>query len=226
MKKTVFQLFILMLLVSFSVQAQKQKGIASFYADKFDGKLTASGEKYDHKKLTGAHKFLPFGTVVKVTNLSNNESVEVRINDRGPFVEGRIIDVSRSAAEKLKFTAQGLTEVEIEVIDAGDGRSGSNRIFQIDQAVDIKSYFALDVKQENPKGWGVQVGSFQGFDNMLRLSENLQKSYREDILIEVKDLQDRKAYAIILGQYNNRKKADELKLKVVDRFPGAFVVKF
>ncbi|GAA5032487.1 hypothetical protein GCM10011506_23750 [Marivirga lumbricoides] len=226
MKKNIIQFFIFTLLLTSSAFAQKQKGIASFYADKFDGKLTASGEKYDHKKLTAAHKFLPFGTLIKVTNLSNNESVEVRVNDRGPFVEGRVVDVSRSAAEKLKFTAQGLTEVEIEVVDAGDGRSGSNRIFQIDQTVDIKSYFALDVRQEEPKGWGVQVGSFQGFDNMLRLSENLQKSYREDIIIEVKDLQDKKAYAIILGQYNSRKKADDLKLKVIDRFPGAFIVKF
>src|SRR5688572_27128366 len=103
--------------------AQVQTGKASFYADKFEGVFTASGEKYKHNKLTGAHKTLPFGTKVKVTNLANNISVEVIINDRGPYVDGRVIDVSRSAAEKLGFINQGLAEVSIEVIDAGDGKS-------------------------------------------------------------------------------------------------------
>ncbi|MBK6267043.1 septal ring lytic transglycosylase RlpA family protein [Marivirga sp. S37H4] len=226
MNKIILQSIILLLIVTFSAQAQKQTGIASYYADKFDGKSTASGEKYNHKKLTAAHKFLPFGTMVKVTNLANGKFVEVRINDRGPFVEGRVIDLSREAAEKLKFTSQGLTEVEIEVTDAGDGKSGSNRVLEVDHPVDIRSFFAVDVEKENPKGWGVQVGSFEGFDNMLRLAENLEKSYSTKVLVEVRDLQDKKAYAIILGQYKNRKKADNLKEKIADRFPGAFVVKY
>lgn len=226
MNKILIQSILLLILVAGSAQAQIQKGIASYYADKFDGRSTASGEKYNHKKLTAAHKFLPFGTVVRVTNLANNESVEVKINDRGPFVEGRVIDLSRAAAEKLKFTAQGLTEVEIEVIDAGDGRSGSNRVMQMDQPIDNKTYFTLEVDRQNPEGWGVQVGSFQGFENMLSLTENLEKSYKEDVIIEVRDLQDKKVYAIILGQFKSRKKADDLKAEMADRFPGVFVVKF
>ncbi len=226
MTKIIFQSIFLFFLAVSTAQAQKQTGIASYYADKFDGKATSNGEKYNHKKLTAAHKFLPFGTMVKVTNLKNREVVEVRINDRGPFIEGRIIDLSRAAAEKLKFTAQGITEVEIEITDAGDGKSSSNRVLEVDEPIDIKSYFAVEVEKESPSGWGVQVGSFEGFDNMLRLSENLEKSYRADVLVEVKDLPNKKAYAIILGQYNNRKKADELKVKIADRFPGAFVVKF
>src|SRR5690349_2698115 len=112
--------------------AQVQTGKASFYADKFEGSLTASGEKYKHNKLTGAHKTLPFGTKVKVTNLANNISVEVTINDRGPYVDGRVIDLSRAAAEKLGFVNQGLAEVSIEVIDAGDGKS-SGPVRTIDQ---------------------------------------------------------------------------------------------
>ncbi len=226
MHKIVFQTLFLLVLLAGSAHAQIQKGIASYYADKFDGRSTASGEKYNHKKLTAAHKFLPFGTIVKVTNVANNESVEVRINDRGPFVEGRVIDLSRAAAEKLKFTAQGLTEVQIEVIDAGDGRSGSNRVQQMDEPVDNKTFFSVEAKKENPEGWGVQVGSFQGFENMLSLTENLEKSYKEDVIIEVRDLQGKKIYAIILGNYNSRKKADALKAEMADRFPGAFVVKF
>ena len=102
--------------------AQVQTGKASFYADKFEGIPTASGEKYRHNKLTGAHKTLPFGTKVRITNLANDKTVEVIINDRGPYVEGRIIDLSKAAAEQLGFVNNGLAEVKLEVIDPGDGK--------------------------------------------------------------------------------------------------------
>ena len=97
-------------------QKVKTEGIASFYADKFVGRTTANGEKYKHNKLTAAHKTLPFGTKVKVTNLSNKKSVVVVINDRGPFVKGRIIDLSKSAAKKLDFINEGITKVRIKVL--------------------------------------------------------------------------------------------------------------
>jgi len=205
---------------------QIQKGKASYYADKFEGKLTASGEKYKHEKLTAAHKSLPFGTIVRVTNIENEKSVEVRINDRGPFVEGRVIDLSRSAAQKLRFINQGLAEVQIEVIDAGDGKTNSSRPKQIQQTIDNNSYFKMEVKREEPSGYGVQIGSFQGFDNMLKLSENIEKSYRAQLYVEVKELNDSKVYALILGDYRNRKKADDLKEKLSTRFPDAFVTRY
>ncbi|WKV13770.1 SPOR domain-containing protein [Marivirga harenae] len=225
LKKLIF-IFALFLFTLGSVLAQIQKGTASYYADKFEGKQTASGEKYKHKNLTAAHKTLPFGTIVKVTNLENQEFVEVRINDRGPFVSGRVIDLSRAAAEQLKFINQGLTEVQIEVVDAGDGRTNSNRPVQIDQQIDRESYFEMKVKRKEPSGYGVQIGSFQGFDNMLKLSENVEKSYRAKIYVEVKELNEAKVYAIILGDYSNRKRADKLKAKITDRFPDAFVTRY
>jgi rare lipoprotein A len=218
---TVLSLFILQT----ALLAQKQTGTASYYADKFEGKQTASGEKYKHKKLTAAHKILPFGTIVRVKNLKNGNTVDVRINDRGPFVEGRVIDLSRSAAEQLKFTAQGLTEVEIEVIDAGDGRN-SAAPFQVDRTVASDTYFSMKVEREEPKGYGVQIASFQNLDNVLRLSENLKKSYGEVPIVEVKNLNGQKVYAIIIGALKSRKKADELKLEINDRFPDAFVVTY
>src|SRR6187399_9465 len=121
MKKIIY-LFIFQLIVVGGL-AQTQTGKASFYADKFEGSPTASGEKYKHGKLTAAHKSLPFGTKLRVTNIANNQTVEVVVNDRGPYVDGRVIDLSKSAAEKLGFINQGLAEVKIEVIDAGDGKS-------------------------------------------------------------------------------------------------------
>jgi len=93
-------------------------GLASFYADKYHGKPTASGETFDMNALTAAHRTLPFGTLVRVTQLDNNRSVVVRINDRGPFVAGRVIDVSRAAAEQLQITRAGLAKVRVEIVPA------------------------------------------------------------------------------------------------------------
>ncbi len=93
-----------------------EKGQASYYADKFHGRATASGEKYDKRKLTGAHRTLPFGTVVRVTNTANGKSVDVRINDRGPFKAGRIVDVSRAAAERLDMVQAGVINCTMQVI--------------------------------------------------------------------------------------------------------------
>ncbi len=89
-------------------------GLASFYSDKFEGQQTASGDTYRSSKLTAAHRTLPFGTRVKVTNLSNNRSVTVTVNDRGPFVKDRIIDLSKAAAVKLDYIEHGVTKVKVE----------------------------------------------------------------------------------------------------------------
>ncbi len=91
----------------------KQTGKASYYADKFNGKPTASGEPYNSSKLTAAHRTLPFGTMVKVVNLRNQKEVVVRINDRGPFAAGRIIDLSKAAAQKIDMLQSGVVEVTI-----------------------------------------------------------------------------------------------------------------
>jgi len=157
--------------------AQVQTGKASFYADKFEGSPTASGEKYRHSKLTAAHKTLPFGTRVRVTNTGNNKSVEVVINDRGPYVDGRVIDLSRSAAIQLDFINAGLADVTVEVLDAGDGKGGGPPV-QIDRVVvDEKEFYDFEVKRLNPKGFGVQIGTYQELVNLMRLADNLKVSY-------------------------------------------------
>lgn len=92
-------------------------GKASYYHDKFNGRKTANGEIFDNDKLTAAHKTLPFGTKVRVKNLRNNKTVSVVINDRGPFVAGRIIDLSRAAAAKIGMIRSGVAEVEVLVLE-------------------------------------------------------------------------------------------------------------
>ena len=103
------------------------KGISSFYAEDFHGKLTANGEVYDMYGLTAAHKTLPLNTICRVTNLKNGKSLILRINDRGPYVKGRILDCSYGAAKKLGFIVQGTTDVKIEVIEWGDDKYMQHR---------------------------------------------------------------------------------------------------
>jgi rare lipoprotein A len=91
-------------------------GLASYYGSKFHGARTASGERFDKHAMTAAHRSLPFGTRVRVTNLANGEQVTVRINDRGPAIKDRIIDLSQGAAAELGFLKQGITRVRIEVL--------------------------------------------------------------------------------------------------------------
>ena len=91
-------------------------GVASFYGTKFNGRRTASGEKFDNGALTAAHLSLPFGSLVKVTNVRNGKAVVVRINDRGPHVKGRIIDLSKAAAKKIGIGHAGTARVSLEVL--------------------------------------------------------------------------------------------------------------
>lgn len=92
------------------------RGIASYYGPGFQGKKTASGERFDMNDLTAAHKTLPFNTKVRVTNVENNKSVIVRINDRGPFKKGRVIDLSQAAAKKIGLIITGAAKVKLEII--------------------------------------------------------------------------------------------------------------
>lgn len=108
----------ILITVSFCVTfAQTEYGVASYYGTYFHGRPTASGEKYNQFALTAAHKTLPLGTVVKVTNAQNNKSVYVKVNDRGPFVKGRIIDLSTKAAELLGYRNKGTAYVKIEIVN-------------------------------------------------------------------------------------------------------------
>lgn len=92
-------------------------GKASWYSNKFHGKRTASGERYNKNAYTAAHKSLPFGTIVRVTNTANSKKVDVKINDRGPFVKGRVIDLSQKAFEQIGNIKEGVAPVKIEIID-------------------------------------------------------------------------------------------------------------
>ena len=97
-----------------------QVGTASYYGKKFHGRKTANGEVFNMYKLTAAHRVLPLGTIAKVTNLANGRWVVVKVNDRGPFIEGRILDLSFGAALEIEMVQQGTAKVMIEIVEAVD----------------------------------------------------------------------------------------------------------
>jgi rare lipoprotein A len=137
------------------VSGAQESGLASWYGgagDGFAGKPTASGEIFDPSDLTAAHRTLPFGTVVDVTMTATNETVRVRINDRGPFVHGRVIDLSREAARRLGLIGPGVAAVSVRVVSAAT-------------AVEAVSESGL---------WAVQVGSFADADNAERHAERVR----------------------------------------------------
>jgi rare lipoprotein A len=94
-------------------------GMASWYGPGFQGNLTANGERYDMNGISAAHKTLPFGTVVRVTNLNNGRSIDVRINDRGPFIKNRVIDLSKGAAQKIDMIRDGVVPVRLQILTYG-----------------------------------------------------------------------------------------------------------
>ena len=127
-------------------------GFASWYGGKFQGRQTANGERFDTKKLTAAHKTLAFGTFVRVTNLENNLSVEVRINDRGPFIEGRIIDLSRAAADVIGMAGKGIALVKVEPVETEKNQNLAREIYTI------------------------QIGAYSIRENAIRAKQRAEKS--------------------------------------------------
>lgn len=120
-------LFVLCCSIALSAQSNEEWGIASYYHDSFHGKETAYGVKYNKKSLTAAHRELPYGTMVRVTRLDNNKSVVVKVTDKGPYKRGRVVDLSRAAAERIGLIRDGLTEVKIEVVKRGTGKANTDK---------------------------------------------------------------------------------------------------
>lgn len=164
-------LLILISLVSLPAQTVpeiiKLEAAASYYGAEFDGKTTASGERFDMKALTAAHKTLPFGTILEVTNLANGKRVTVRVNDRGPFVGNREIDLSWGAAERIGMIETGIAKVSIRKVGMASGAETKSAETAATETPG---------RQAAPSGqtWIIQLGSFASEDNAVRFSETLR----------------------------------------------------
>lgn len=146
---------------SAALSVYKSSAVASYYADKYHGRKTSNGEVFNMYDLTAAHKTLPFNIKVKVTNLSNGKSVIVRINDRGPFVKGREIDLSKAAAVKIGMIKSGTAKVSLEII--GDSSSSSQNAGA--SYVPSASDFAKSAQAANYDRWNIQLGAFSSRKN-------------------------------------------------------------
>ncbi len=148
---------------------QAEEGIASWYGQPFNGRFSASGETYNMYDLTAAHRTLPFGTHVRVHDLENGESVDVRINDRGPFVEGRIIDLSYAAAQSIHMVGPGSALVRLEILNpnmvAGPGAEPGIFAVQVGAFHNVENAERLRIKVETQFG-PVIVQSFDRGDGL------------------------------------------------------------
>lgn len=173
-----------------------QYGVASWYGKKFHGNPTASGEIYDMYQLTAAHKTLPLGTYAMVTNLENNRSVEVKINDRGPFVKGRIIDLSYAAARNIDMVEKGTARVKVVVLKRR----------------------SLIVRQEGEgfgRGFTVQVGSFSDKGNAVELTKALGRKMG-GVYISVFETPETRYYRVRVGHFNTRERAYRMAAQLAD----------
>ncbi|MCK5313329.1 MAG: septal ring lytic transglycosylase RlpA family protein [Desulfobacteraceae bacterium] len=169
-----------------------QKGIASWYGKKFHGRKTACGETYNMYAMTAAHKTLPLQTWVKVYNLENNKEIVVRINDRGPFVRGRIIDLSFTGAKKIGIAEKGTAPVQITVL----GRLKN-------AAAQKKEYLPVNCYNGN---FSIQVGAFQVKNNADKLKAELSKTYNNVHIVTHEDYRGI-FYRVRVGKYSNLKQA-------------------
>lgn len=195
-------------------QAFEEEGLASWYGgngDGFEGKPTANGEIFDPEALTAAHKTLPLGTILEVTNQANGKRVLVRVNDRGPFVKGRILDLSKKGAQQLGFLGQGTAQIRLRTVD------GLGNPAPVDESLE----------KGNP--YVVQVAALSDSRNLENLRRELEPGYAPITLQTAFTKDGREVKRVRVGAYPNReaaeKAAEELARRLKDRGVDPFITR-
>lgn len=163
-------------------------GLASWYGHPYHGRKTANGETYDMYSMTAAHRTLAFNTWVRVVNLENNLTTVVRINDRGPFIEGRIIDLSKKAAEEIQMVGSGIALVRLDIIE-GPGVA------------------------ENPALYSVQVGAFLVPDNAEKLQRKLSRKF-SGVFVDIHEKPDGLYYRVRVGRHSTIQGAEAVAARL------------
>lgn len=190
----------------------EQTGIASWYGRDFHGRKTSNGEDYNMYALTAAHKTLPLGTYVRVRNLENGQSVDVRVNDRGPFVRGRVIDLSFTAAKRIGIVGPGTARVKVVALGAPKPKTAGS---------DKPQYVPMDYYSGN---FTFQVGAFTQRGNAERLVAKLDRRYRNTHMVPYFDGR-RTFYRVRVGRSNNLEEAVQYEQQLVrEGFEQAFIV--
>ncbi|MBM3724840.1 MAG: septal ring lytic transglycosylase RlpA family protein [Acidobacteria bacterium] len=184
-----------------------EEGIASWYGEPYHGRRAANGEIYDMEKLTAAHRTFPFGLWVQVENLLNNKTVDVRITDRGPFIDGRIIDLSRAAARAIELIGPGIARVRLTVIDPPEAPPSP----------------PSPPTQPLPSmTFAVQVGAFASRINAEKVADSLRAELGHAVIRTREG--SRPLHLVLAGKLANEEQARELAARLASRFRQAFVV--
>lgn len=196
-------LFILLFTTGLLVTGWAQQtfyGKASYYHDKFNGRKTANGEQFNNNALTAAHNTLPFNTLVRVTNLKNNLSVDVRINDRGPFAKNRIIDLTRAAANRLDMIQSGVADVKIEVLASDYDSVSVNQL-------NTNTLYQVQISKVKKPGYGIQVASYSNLQNLLDDLAGLEENFTGKLMFHTYVNESNTLYRLIIGPFETNEEA-------------------
>lgn len=191
-------------------------GKASWYGDKFHGRFTSNGEIYDMHKKTAAHKTLPFDTVVKVVNLADNSSTIVRINDRGPFVKGRSIDLSYAAGKEINLIGPGVADVKIIALakEAPQPEEPNN------------STTVVELPDFKEGEFTVQIGAFQNKDNAQKLVDRFKSQYEYANILPYTDQDNHTLFRVHISKSKTLTEAAQIEKTLEEMgFGGAFIVR-
>ncbi len=177
----------------------QEEGIASWYGPKFHGKKTASGEVYNMYELTAAHRLLPMHTKVEVTNLENDKSIKLRINDRGPFVDNRIIDLSLAAARKLDIIGPGTAPVRVKAVGSAP-------------------------REELPGIFYIQVGSFTSKEKAENKKSRVQELGYSQTRLQSNEYDGRTLWRVQAGRFESLGEAEKARDSLTENYPEAFII--
>ncbi len=195
-----------------------ERGVASWYGQKFHGRTTSSGEVYDMYAMTAAHKTLPLPTYARVTNLKNGRSIVVKINDRGPFIDNRIIDLSYTAAVQLDMITQGTAFVEVETLDPG-APTRPTRASGRDAKTASPSPRPTPTRaagSSRQSGMFVQVGAFSQNANAIAMAERLKNQGIDDVVIRDDLKNGRTIYRVRVGPVTGVEHYDRMVARMAD----------
>lgn len=198
-------------------------GIASYYGKRFHGRLTANGETYNMYSMTCAHRTLPFGTRLKVTNTTNGKSVVVRVNDRGPYNYSRIIDLSKAAGYKIGLQSSGTAKVKL--VEVSKERAPQRVALEPkapktpEKPDDYHKFktgkaYSLWGTEKHPIGYGIQVSAFADLNNAKERVRKVLSNGITDVFIQVGWSNKKRIYRILIGEYPNRFDAERRRKRI------------
>ena len=189
--------------------AQTQEGLASVRPLAHEGIMTKSGERFYHDSLVASHRHIPFGSLVKITNLKTRKSIEVIINDRGPFINGRIIDLSEAAADSINMRHGDLSQVRLQILKIEKNYKPEISTFETDSNASFT----------------IQVGSYSNQKNAMNYTKKLATDYKisEGIKIKSENVNGKNLYKVYIGKFATRQVAEDFKTQLPKELQNGYV---